>query len=66
MAEPVEAVREALAAMAGLTATTLSGHFDAFASAVESLMGLSESGNELGIGGTGEGAPHDPWNAYGA
>ena len=66
VAKAVDAVREALAAMSGSTATTLSGHFDAFASAVEALIALSETGIELGIGGTGEAAPHDPWDAYGA
>ena len=66
VATAVEAVREALAAMAGSTATTLSGHFDAFATAVEALIALSETGIELGITGTGEVDPHDPWKAYGA
>ena len=66
VATAVEAVREALAAMAGSTATTLSGHFDAFATAVEALIALSETGIELGITGTGEADAHDPWKAYGA
>ena len=52
--------------VAGSTATTLSGHFDAFATAVEALIALSETGIELGIAGTGEVDPHDPWKAYGA
>ena len=66
VSEAVDAVREALAAMATSTATTLSGHFDTFASAVEALIALSESGIELGIAGTREVDLHDPWKAYGA
>lgn len=66
VSEAVNAVREALAAMAGSTATTLSGRFEAFATAVEALIGLGETGIEVGITGTGEVAPHDPWDAYGA
>ena len=66
VAQGVEAVREALAAMAASTASTLSPHLEAFAGAVEALSALSESGIELGISGTGEAAPHDPWEAYGA
>ena len=66
LAEAVDRVREALAAMAGSTATTLSGHFEAFAAAVDALIGLSETGIEFGIAGRGEAAPHDPWDAYGA
>ena len=64
--EAVDAVREALATMASSSASTLSGHFEAFASAVEALIALSESGIELGIVGTGAAAAHDPWDAYGA
>ena len=59
-------MREALATMASSSASTLSGHFEAFASAVEALIALSESGIEFGITGTGEVDPHDPWKAYGA
>ena len=66
VSEAVDALREALAAMATSTATTLSGHFDAFATAVEALIALSETGIELGIAGTGEVDRHDPWDAYGA
>ena len=66
VATAVEAVREALAAMAASTAMTLSNHFEAYASAVEALIALSESGIKLGIVGTGEVDRHDPWNAYGA
>ena len=66
VSEAVDTVREALAAMAGSTAITLSGHFDAFASAVEALIGLSETGIEFGIAGTEKVAAHDPWDAYGA
>lgn len=62
----IDAVREALAAMAASTATTLSGHFEAFGGAVETLTGLVDTGFELGIAGSGEAAPYDPWDAYGA
>ena len=69
----VDAVREALSAMAASTAPmkntaaiTLSAHFEAFVAAVETLVGLVDTGIELGIAGTGEAAPHDPWHAYGA
>ena len=66
VSEAVDAVREALSAMAASTATTLSAHFEAFVAAVETLVGLVDTGIELGIAGTGEAAPHDPWHAYGA
>ena len=66
VSEAVDTVREALAAMAGSSATTLSARFEAFATAVEALIGLGETGIELGITGTGEVDPHDPWKAYGA
>ena len=66
VSDAVDAVREALAPMAASTAITLSGHFEAFVAAVQSLIGLAETGIEFGISGNGEAAAHDPWHAYGA
>ena len=66
VSEAVDVVRESLGAMAASTATTVSAHFEAFAAAVETLIGHVDTGIEVGIAGTGEAAPHDPWHAYGA
>ena len=66
VSDAVGAVRETLVAMSASTAATLSGHYEAFRAAVESLIGLAETGIEHGIAGTGEAEPQDLWHAYGA
>ena len=66
VSEAVSVVREGLLAMSTSTAGTVSGHFEALAAAVETLIGLAQSGSDLGITGTGQSPPHDPWHAYGA
>ena len=53
-------------AMAASTAITVSAHFEAFVARGRSAYRHCGHGIEVGISGTGEAAPHDPWHAYGA
>lgn len=66
VSEAVRAVREALVALHASTALTQSTCYEAFAGALETLMGLAEAAVPHGITGTGGTDSDDLWEAFGA
>ena len=64
VSEAVRAVRETLVALHASTALTQSARYEAFVGALETLMGLADTGIKHGIRGTGAADPNDPWGTF--
>ena len=64
VSEATQAVRDAVAGVAGSSLLTVQARYEAYVAAVETLMALAERGGEHGIAGSGESDPDDPWNAF--
>ena len=64
VAAAVEAVHQALAELGVASVVTLSDCYNAYASAVETLIQMAEDGATRGISGSGAPALQDPWSPF--
>ena len=64
VASAVEAVHEALAALADSSPASFSSCFEGYVTAVESLVRSGEDAAQRGIRGTGGAGRSDPWGAF--
>lgn len=60
----VEAVRDALIALAEASAATVSERYAAFAAALDTVLGLADAAQQRGVAGSGALARDDPWEAF--
>ena len=64
VAKATRAVHDALGAFVASTVFSVSERYEAFATAVEVLIGLAEKAGNRGVAGSGHVASDDPWETF--